>query len=140
MTLAVKIILISMGALVAAGITYSSIAGDKKIKHVKANPAQTTAKVFDKFIAKATSSTVTKVKYQTRYKYEFEVGGKKISALSDRYNFYIENQDSMMNKSFPVIYDKTNPENSYILVIERDFTMFGLQQPDSLKHYNIILN
>lgn len=129
-----------MGSLVSAGIAYSSFAGNKKIKNIKANPKQTIAKVFDRFIPQVTSSGIKKVKYQTRYKYEFEANGKKYSALSDRYNFYIENQDALMNKTFPVIYDEKNPENSYILILQKDFSIFDLTQPDSLKHFEEILN
>jgi hypothetical protein len=140
MTLAVKIILVTMGVLVVGGIIYSSIAGDNKIKNIKSNPGHSSARVFDKFIPKVTSSTVTKVKYQSRYKYEFEADGKKITGLSDRYNFYIENQDVLMNKTFPVIYDKNDPSNSCILIIDRDFAVFELPQPDSLKHFNDLLN
>jgi len=140
MTLTVKIILITMGLLVVVGIIYSSITNNKKAKAIKANPKQTIARIFDKFIPQVTSSTVTKVKYQTRYKYEFEVNGKKITGLTERYNFYIENQDAIMGKTFPVIYDEKNPENSCILILERDFTEFNLTQPDSLKPYEQILN
>lgn len=140
MPLAVKIILISMGVLVGGGITYSTISSNKKIKNIKANPNQTVARVFDKFIPQVTSSTVTKVKYQSRYKYEYWVNEKKYTALSDRYNFYIENQNAIMDKSFPVIYDEKNPQNSCILILERDFAEFNLNQPDSLKLYDKILN
>lgn len=140
MPLSVKIILIVMGALVTGGIAYSSFYSNRKIKAIKANPKQSMATIFDKFIPQVTSSTVTKVKYQTRYKYEFEVEGKKITALSDRYNFYIENQDAIMHKTFPVIYDEKDPGNSCILILPRDFEVFQLTQPDSLKHYNDILN
>src|SRR5687768_4474201 len=103
MPLSVKIILITMGLLVVTGIIYSSITKGNKAKAIKANPKQTTAKIFDKFIPQVTSSTATQVKYQTRYKYEFKVDGKKITGLSERYNFNIENQDALMGNTFPVI-------------------------------------
>jgi hypothetical protein len=140
MKMTVKIILISMAVLVVTGIAYSEISGNKKIKSIKANPKYGSAKVFDKFIPKVTSSTITEVKYQSRYKYEFDAGGKKYNSLSDRYNFFIENQDAIMHKYFPVIYDGNNPENNCILILQRDFAEFGLTQPDSLKHYEGILN
>ncbi len=135
-----KIILIAFGTLIVAGIVFSSFSGNKKIRNIKANPKHTTATVFDKFIPQVTSSGIKKVKYQSRYKYEFDVDGKKYEALSDRYNFLIENQNAIMNKSFPVIYDGKNPKNSCILILKRDFDVFELQQPDSLKHYEEILN
>ena len=68
------------------------------------------------------------------------MNGKKITGLSERYNFHIENQDAIMGKTFPVIYDEKNPENSCILILERDFLDFDLTLPDSLKPYEQILN
>jgi hypothetical protein len=140
MRIGVKIILAAMGTLVVAGIAFSSISADNKIKKIKSHPKQTVATVFDKFIPQVTSSGIKTVKYQSRYKYEFEVDGKKYEALSDRYNFLIENQNAIMNKRFPVIFDETDPENSCILILQRDYEPFNLQQPDSLKHYEEILN
>jgi hypothetical protein len=140
MTLPVKIILITMGLLVVAGIIYSSISESNKVNAIKAHPKQTTAKVFDKFIPEVTSSTVTTVKYQSRYKYEFEVNGKKITGLSERYFFPIENQDALMGKTFPIIYDENDPENSSILILKRDFAEFNLTQPDSLKPFEQLLD
>lgn len=129
-----------MGVLVVAGITHSSLSENNKVETIKASPKQTTARVFDKFIPQVTSSTATTVKYQSRYKYEFEVNGKKITGLSDRYFFYIENQDALMGKTFPVIYDEKDPKNSSILILNRDYAEFGLPQPDSLKPLEQLLN
>lgn len=139
MPLYVKIILITMGLLVLAGIIYSSLTKNNKARAIKANPGQTNARIVDKSIPKVTSSTLTEVTYQSRYNYEFEVNGKKFTGLSERYNFQIEHENAIMNKTFPVIYDEKDPQKSSILILQRDFEEYDLVQPDSLKNYEQIL-
>lgn len=47
-------------------------------------------------------------------------------------------KDKPINAHFPVIYSKTDPGVSSLLVIETDFKKFDKEQPDSLKKYNTL--
>jgi hypothetical protein len=127
----------TMGTLVVAGIVYSTINNNKIDRSIKANPKQGTAKIIDRSIPKVTSSMITSVTYGSRFKYEYRIGGMKYTGLNS-YSFDIKHQDNLIGKIFPIIYDEKNPENSRLLILEKEYQEFGLQQPDSLKKYDAI--
>jgi hypothetical protein len=137
MPITVKIILITMGIMVVAGITYSTINNNKIDNSIKANPKQGTAKIIDQYIPKVTSSTVTNTRYRSDFKYEYEISGVKYTGIKD-YSFDIKHKDDFFSKIFPIVYDEKNPKNSRLLILEKEYQKFGLQQPDSLKKYNAI--
>jgi hypothetical protein len=133
----VKIILITMGILVVGGIIYSTINNSKIYNSIAANPKKGTAEIIERSIPKVTSTTLTDARYTSRFKYKYEISDVKYEGLQN-YSFDIKHQDDLIGKTFPMIYDAKNPQNSRLLILEQEYQDFGLQQPDSLKKYNVI--
>lgn len=130
-----KIFLIIIGVALAAGITISSMYKDKKIARIKANPKQGTAKIVSHDIPKRTTDT----HYSCWINYQYEVEGKTYQH-SKRYNFKIDQENYFVGLTFPMIYNTQNPDDCVLLIIDAEYQRFALQQPDSLKKYNAIVN
>jgi hypothetical protein len=66
-------------------------------------------------------------------KYSYEVGGISYNNMSSSHRIAKNNYKYFSGKTFPVVYAKTNPERSYILITPYAFKEWGLIFPDSLK-------
>lgn len=68
--------------------------------------------------------------------FEFTVGDKKYKGSSSYQTTEISGQDlrdHILDKNFPVVYSPSNPSNSSILIIPKDFDRFGYSFPDTLR-------
>jgi hypothetical protein len=66
-------------------------------------------------------------------KFSFVANGKSYSGSTGYSNLSIEFCESLIGKSFPVIYASKNVNNSEMLLTSQMFKQYDLQQPDSLK-------
>jgi hypothetical protein len=67
--------------------------------------------------------------YQVTYKYQYKDNELTASITSGHYE---EVKNLVLLKSFPVVFKESNPQKSYILILESDFSMFGRSYPDSI--------
>ena len=67
------------------------------------------------------------------FRYSYTINGKKYSnKIYLNYKFRTHGSSYLMNRTLPVIYEKDNPKNSWLLIRPTDFEYFNLQFPDSL--------
>lgn len=68
------------------------------------------------------------------FDFRFETNGKIISASSEvAMPENMISAEMLLGKKFPVIYQKNNPSNAYMLITKGDFEIFNLHFPDSLQ-------
>jgi hypothetical protein len=60
---------------------------------------------------------------------EIEGGG----SISSSELSYADAKTFFLNKSFPVAYDPSHPQNNQILIRQKDFKTFNYSMPDSLQ-------
>ena len=86
---------------------------------------------------------------ETFVRYSFSLRGNqytRISALSKTYkDKHLKPLYALLlNKTFPVVYDSTDPDNAVILISAEDYKKYDFKRPDSLenlfKSYDSILN
>lgn len=75
----------------------------------------------------------------TDFVYEFILEGKRYRN-STSFGLCSDLVQAILGKSFPVVYDGSNPENSELLITKQSFDRFSIQQPDSLKWVNNYCN
>ncbi len=130
----IKIIGIVAGLLIATGIIWDAVGKSKKEDGIKKNSAQGTAKIIGHDIPKRSGDT----KYSVWIEYEYSVDGKTFRHKK-KYDFKVDQENYFVGKTFPVIYNKTDPDESMLLIIEGEYQKFDLVQPDSLKMYNDLI-
>lgn len=64
--------------------------------------------------------------------YVFEIGGKQYSGMAALPNIDPSKGYLLEGKSFPVIYEKSDPKNSSMLVTKYEFQFYRVSFPDSL--------
>lgn len=64
--------------------------------------------------------------------YTYTVKGENFVNMEGAPNFVRINSAPFVSRSFPVIYDNTNPKNSHILIHPKDFVKYNIPFPDSL--------
>jgi hypothetical protein len=64
-----------------------------------------------------------------------ELNGKsyKASSLYTTSEITSEGLNQMMNRTFPVVYNPSNPSNSHLMLSPSDFRKWGYTFPDSLR-------
>jgi len=116
------ILLVAIGIFIA----YS------KMNSLKNHAAFTTGHIYD-----VTTSSKSPEVY---IRYRYVVGQKQYDAIHSLPATYKSEHFQplyklLLNKSFPVAYDSTDCDNSEMLVAERQYKMFRLARPDSLKSF-----
>ncbi|PBQ31915.1 hypothetical protein CNR22_09075 [Sphingobacteriaceae bacterium] len=79
-------------------------------------------------------------KGQASIAFLFYVGDKTIYGEKTYTGLKNADFNSFCQKGFPVIYCPTNPDNYELLISSKDFSQYGIVQPDSLIKYNSIFN
>lgn len=70
----------------------------------------------------------------TVFRYRYYINGVKYSnKISLGIKFQPHGSSYLMNRTLPVVYEKDNPNNSWLLIKPTDFEYFNLPFPDSLK-------
>ena len=82
-----------------------------------------------------TTGYITKVQYKSKLgyvvSYYYEVNNQDVNEETYRSNVY-DLENSLVGKSFPVIYSTVNPEYHGILIFPDDFKAYNIRFPDSL--------
>ncbi len=128
------IISIIAATVIVGCIIWDAVGKNKKDDSIKSNFASATATIISHDIPKRYSDT----QYSVWIEYEYKVDGKRF-AHKKKYSFKIDQENYFVGKTFPVIYNKTDPDESRLLIIATEFQEFNLVQPDSLKIYNDII-
>ncbi len=68
----------------------------------------------------------------TKLQYSYKVYNNIYYGLSNIINASNERCEIFNNKSFPLLYNPSDPQESYLLVTQSDYDRFGLILPDSM--------
>jgi hypothetical protein len=95
--------------------------GEKREKELKSDFILTNANIY--------ASHITKIGFIVDYK--FEVYSLFVEG-SNTYEINSSDKYKLVNRYFPVVYSKNNPENCDILIFPDDFKKYNIPFPDSL--------
>ncbi len=128
------IIGIIIGTAIVGCIIWDTMRKVERDDRIKSNLIKSTAKIISHDIPKSSGGG----KYSVWIEYEYLVDGKTI-AHKKKYHFKVDQQNYFVGKTFPVIYNKIDSDDSRLLIIASEYEEFDLVQPDSLKMYNDII-
>jgi len=103
----------------------------------------------DKILIKQNISTGIIVKYThgyksiAKYEYRFQFNGKDYYSNSSSSSFvdnYVTIGNTVVNKSFPVIFNTEDPDLSKLLIVPDDFKEYNIPFPDSLNWVKEVLD
>jgi hypothetical protein len=82
---------------------------------------------------------------QVFIKYEFKVveriyDGQTSIVSKNKYNDRNFLKTVLIKRTFPVVFDSSDPDNSKILLAKDDYRKFNIKRPDSLSKYFIIID
>jgi len=129
-----KLIGIIVGVAIITCIIWSTMNKSNRDERIKSNLVQSTAKIISHDIPKSSGGG----KYSVWIEYEYGVAGKTW-AHKKKYHFKVDQENYFVGKTFPIIYNKIDPDDSRLLIIASEYEEFDLVQPDSLKKYNEII-
>jgi hypothetical protein len=93
---------------------------------------------MQKILENKAMTTATVIKCSYKNKHGYVVDYKFHDSNRNVYFGYISGDEyrvlrkSIIDKSFPLIYDSTNPKRNWILILPDEFELYGLDFPDSL--------
>ena len=118
-----------IGLIVAIGI-YQAVKDDSEENQIKRDLRHGVAEIV--------KQEVNHKSKHLKLTYAFSEGSTTYVGQAD-YKPLTENGDSLAGHFFPLVYFSEDPNISRLVVTEQDFKKFDMNQPDSLKRHNALI-
>jgi hypothetical protein len=88
--------------------------------------------IYDMESVSRKNRNTTKFYYETQFHYKYKVNGNIYNGISELKSGHSDRYRSFKNKTFPLLYNPSDPEKSYLLITKSDYAKFVMTMPDSM--------
>lgn len=113
--------------LIVAGVGIIFLSHKNQFEQIRKNKGLTVGLIIDNKPFKGGNAS---------FVYEYYLEGQRYTNETPFGSACTEFNRAVIGKTFPVVYEGGNPQNSQVLITEKSFARFDMKQPDTLKWVN----